>query len=88
MLSSTCRIGLANGILFSRKRKHSCGVESCSSDTRNVTPVSYTHLVAEKLGRMSGILVAPGFGNRGIEGKIVAVRYARENKIPFLGICL
>lgn len=37
-LSSTCRIGLASGILFSRKRKHSCGVESCSSDTRNVTP--------------------------------------------------
>ena len=44
--------------------------------------------VAAQLGRMSGILVAPGFGNRGIEGKIVAVRYARENKIPFLGICL
>ena len=44
--------------------------------------------VAEKLGKMSGILVAPGFGNRGIEGKIVAVRYARENNIPFLGICL
>lgn len=37
---------------------------------------------------ISGILVAPGFGNRGIEGKILAVRYARENKIPFLGICL
>ena len=44
--------------------------------------------MAEKLGKMSGILVAPGFGNRGIEGKIVAVRYARENNIPFLGICL
>jgi len=44
--------------------------------------------VAEKLGSMSGILVAPGFGNRGIEGKIEAVRFARENKIPFLGICL
>ncbi len=44
--------------------------------------------VAEALGSMSGILVAPGFGNRGIEGKIVAVRYARENKVPFLGICL
>ena len=44
--------------------------------------------VAEILGRMSGILVAPGFGNRGIEGKIEAVRFARENKIPFLGICL
>lgn len=37
---------------------------------------------------MAGILVAPGFGNRGIEGKITAVRYARENRIPFLGICL
>ena len=44
--------------------------------------------VAEKLGRMAGILVAPGFGNRGIEGKIEAVRFARENGVPFLGICL
>jgi len=35
-----------------------------------------------------GILVAPGFGERGIEGKICAIKYARENKIPFLGICL
>ncbi len=35
-----------------------------------------------------GILVAPGFGHRGIEGKILAIQYARENKIPFLGICL
>lgn len=44
--------------------------------------------VADKLGKMSAILVAPGFGHRGIEGKIEAVRYARENNIPFLGICL
>lgn len=44
--------------------------------------------VAEKLGSMAGILVAPGFGNRGIEGKIEAVRFAREQGIPFLGICL
>jgi CTP synthase len=44
--------------------------------------------VAEKLAGLDGILVAPGFGGRGIEGKIEAVRYARENKIPFLGICL
>ncbi len=44
--------------------------------------------VAAQLGRMSGILVAPGFGNRGIEGKIEAVRFARENGIPFFGICL
>ncbi len=44
--------------------------------------------IAEKLGDKAGILVAPGFGNRGIEGKIAAVKFARENKIPFLGICL
>lgn len=40
------------------------------------------------LRKLDGILVAPGFGNRGIEGKISAIKYARENNIPFLGICL
>lgn len=40
------------------------------------------------LAHLDGILVAPGFGERGIEGKIEAVRYARENKVPFFGICL
>lgn len=44
--------------------------------------------VAEKLGSLDGILVAPGFGNRGIEGKIAAVRFVRERGIPFFGICL
>ncbi len=44
--------------------------------------------VEEQLQGLDGILVAPGFGTRGIEGKILAVRYARENNIPFLGICL
>ncbi|MBO7562465.1 MAG: CTP synthase [Bacteroidales bacterium] len=44
--------------------------------------------IKEKLSGMDGILVAPGFGGRGIEGKILAVKYARENKIPFFGICL
>ncbi len=44
--------------------------------------------VKDILGQMHGILVAPGFGERGIEGKITAVRFAREQKIPFLGICL
>ncbi len=44
--------------------------------------------VADKLGNLKGILVAPGFGNRGIEGKITAIKYARTNNIPFLGICL
>lgn len=42
----------------------------------------------KKLDGLDGILVAPGFGERGIEGKIKAVQYARENRIPFLGICL
>ena len=44
--------------------------------------------IAEQLKGMCGILVAPGFGHRGIEGKITAVKYAREKKIPFFGICL
>ena len=44
--------------------------------------------VAEKLIGLDGLLVAPGFGHRGVEGKIVAVRYARENGLPFFGICL
>jgi len=44
--------------------------------------------IAEKLQNVNGLLVAPGFGNRGIEGKIQAIQYARENLIPFLGICL
>lgn len=44
--------------------------------------------ITEKLQGMDGILVAPGFGERGVEGKIIAVKYARENKIPFFGICL
>jgi CTP synthase len=44
--------------------------------------------IAEKLKGLDGLLVAPGFGHRGIEGKIDAVRYARENNLPFFGICL
>ncbi|WP_067145781.1 CTP synthase [Pseudotamlana agarivorans] len=41
-----------------------------------------------KLGHLDGVLVAPGFGERGIDGKIDAVQYVRENNVPFLGICL
>jgi CTP synthase len=44
--------------------------------------------IEDKLKELDGLLVAPGFGSRGVEGKIEAVRYARENKIPFFGICL
>jgi CTP synthase len=44
--------------------------------------------VGNILKGLNGILVAPGFGERGLEGKIAAIKYVRENKIPFLGICL
>lgn len=42
----------------------------------------------EKLGHLNGVLVAPGFGSRGIEGKLEAIKFVRENNIPFFGICL
>jgi len=57
-------------------------VESIHSEKINEQNVN------SKLKGIQGIVVAPGFGNRGIEGKILAVKYARENNIPFLGICL
>lgn len=44
--------------------------------------------VRKKLSHLDAVLVAPGFGERGVEGKIEAVRYAREHKLPFFGICL
>ena len=45
-------------------------------------------VIENTISKLDGVLVAPGFGERGIEGKIKAVQYAREHKIPFLGICL
>ena len=58
----------------------------------NVISIHSEHIdannIGEKFSDFDGILVAPGFGERGIEGKIAAVKYARENKIPFFGICL
>ncbi|MBT5507414.1 MAG: CTP synthase, partial [Flammeovirgaceae bacterium] len=44
--------------------------------------------VGELIENLAGVIVAPGFGQRGIEGKIHAIQYVRENNIPFLGICL
>ena len=44
--------------------------------------------IKNKLKDCNGVIVAPGFGDRGVEGKILAVKYIRENNIPFLGICL
>ena len=57
-------------------------VESIHSEYLNEDNIEF------KLGHLDGVLVAPGFGERGIEGKIAAVKYVRENNIPFLGICL
>ena len=53
-------------------------------DSETLTPET----VEELLGNVSGILVPGGFGSRGIEGKIEAIRYARTHRIPFLGLCL
>ena len=58
----------------------------------NIKSIHSEHLNASdveiKLDNIDGVLVAPGFGERGIEGKIESIKYVRENKIPFFGICL
>ncbi|TCS85503.1 CTP synthase [Anseongella ginsenosidimutans] len=64
--------------------KNECKVNLKYIHSENITDDN----AGEKLGQLDALLVAPGFGNRGIEGKISAIRYARENNIPFLGICL
>lgn len=61
-----------------------CKVELELIQSEDISPSN----VIEKLGHLKGILVAPGFGHRGVEGKILAVKYARENNVPFFGICL
>lgn len=66
------------------------GVHNCSHvnvhliDGENIDPDN----VGAKLGKMDGILIPGGFGQRAFEGKVVAARFARENDVPFLGICL
>lgn len=68
---------------------HAGAVNQCKVNVHTVHSEYLTNSnVAEKLKGMDGILVAPGFGGRGIEGKIIAVKYAREHKLPFFGICL
>jgi CTP synthase len=61
-----------------------CKVEVVDVHSEFIT----TDNVDEKLQGLDGLLVAPGFGHRGIDGKILAVKYARENGLPFFGICL
>ncbi len=68
---------------------HAGAVNEVKVDLQYIHSESINDLNAEeRLSDLQGILVAPGFGNRGLEGKIAAARYARENNIPYLGICL
>ncbi len=68
---------------------HAGAMNECKVEIVNVHSEFITDdNVSEKLTGLDGLLVAPGFGHRGVEGKIVAVKYARENGLPFFGICL
>ncbi|MCO5234502.1 MAG: CTP synthase [Chitinophagales bacterium] len=64
--------------------KHSCEVKVVQIHADQLSQQN----AAQKLSHLDGVFVAPGFGNRGIEGKLSAIRFARENKIPFFGVCL
>lgn len=68
---------------------HAGAVNECKVIVQNIHSEFLTkENIEEKLSNLDGVLVAPGFGNRGIEGKIAAVQYVREKGIPFFGICL
>ncbi len=68
---------------------HAGAMNECKVEVRNIHSEYLTpENAAEKLQNLDAVLVAPGFGSRGIEGKIDAIRYAREENIPFFGICL
>lgn len=68
---------------------HAGAINECKVEIVNVHSEFITdNNVSDKLAGLNGLLVAPGFGNRGVEGKIIAVKYAREKGLPFFGICL
>jgi len=68
---------------------HAGAINECTVEIINIhSEFIIEENAEEKLGLLDGLLVAPGFGNRGIDGKIVAVKYAREHNLPFFGICL
>ncbi len=68
---------------------HAGAVNECKVVVQNLHSEHITpENVSDKLKNLDGLLVAPGFGHRGIEGKITAIQYARENSLPFFGICL
>lgn len=68
---------------------HAGATNECKVDLKTIHSEEINESnFSEMLADLNGIIVAPGFGHRGIEGKILAVKFARENGIPFLGICL
>ncbi len=68
---------------------HAGAANECKVDLKLIQSENITANNVDKvLEGMQGIMVAPGFGERGVEGKIEAIRYAREGNIPFFGICL
>jgi len=68
---------------------HAAAANECKVNVRYISSEYINEKnVIEKLSDLHGILVAPGFGDRGIEGKIIAIQYARTHKMPFFGICL
>ncbi|MFW7378320.1 MAG: CTP synthase [Oligoflexus sp.] len=93
----SCRIGIVGkytDVIDSYKSINEALVHAGITN-RNRVEVSYLDAalitkenIAEKLKNLDGVIVPGGFGNRGTEGKIETIRYLRENKIPFLGICL
>lgn len=68
---------------------HAGSVNECSVNVVSIQSESLSEEnIEERIGELDGVLVAPGFGDRGIEGKIDTIKYLRENNIPFFGICL
>ncbi len=68
---------------------HAGAINEVKVEVINIHSEHLTHEnIGEKLSGLDGLLVAPGFGKRGIEGKILAVQYARQSGLPFFGICL
>lgn len=76
-------------ISINESLKHAGAVNDCHVNltyihSENIDETNYRDM----LKGLAGLLVAPGFGDRGIDGKILAARYARENNVPFFGVCL
>jgi CTP synthase len=68
---------------------HAGAVNECKVKLQYIAAESVNDQnVQDKLSEMDGVLVAPGFGERGLDGKLAAIKYIRENNIPFFGICL